>query len=186
MKKRLQQGFTLIELLVVVAIIAILALVVMLALNPVEMQRRSRDSRRLSDLGTVRRALDLALVDGASLKGTTTTLYTNNTGASGALDATSLNNLVGVDISKYLATIPQDPQFGATGTNIQTTNGTCGATPGTAPIDKAAMVYSFSSNGDTYEINAYLESTDNCAIPKDDGGNNAAKYEMGTKLTLMP
>jgi prepilin-type N-terminal cleavage/methylation domain-containing protein len=68
MKKRLQQGFTLIELLVVVAIIAILALVVMLALNPVEMQRRSRDSRRLSDIGTVRRALDLALVDGATLQ----------------------------------------------------------------------------------------------------------------------
>ena len=67
-KKNLNKGFTLIELLVVVAIIAILALLILLALNPVEMQRRSRDSERLSDLGTLRKAIDLTLADGGTLR----------------------------------------------------------------------------------------------------------------------
>lgn len=182
--KNVQKGFTLVELLVVVAIIAILALVVMLALNPVEMQRRSRDSRRLSDLGTVRRALDLALVDGASLKGTSTSHYTKTTAVSGALDASSLDNLVGVDISKYLATIPQDPQYKAVAETIKVTAGVCGTTSTTTQA-RSAMVYTFTSDGDTYELNAYLESDDNCAATGEDGGNDATKHEIGTSLTLM-
>jgi hypothetical protein len=45
------------------------------------------------------------------------------------------------------------------------------------------MVYTFSSDGDTYELNAFLESEDNCAATGEDGGSDPLKYEIGTKLT---
>lgn len=185
MKKIANKGFTLIELLVVVAIIAILALVVLLALNPVEMARRSRDSRRLSDIGTLRRAIDLSLADGKTLPGSTGTPYTHNTGEAGMLVANSATNLVGMDVSKYLSTIPQDPQFTST-TATQVTNGTtCTTTPGKGSVAAGAMVYTFKSDGDTYELNSYMESGDNCQAVANEGGNAAGLYEVGTSLSLL-
>src|SRR3989344_2780973 len=129
MKKMKQKGFTLIELLVVVAIIAILALVVLLALNPVEMARRSRDSRRLSDLGTLRRAIDLTLADGGSL--VTTGGAWMKTSDAGALNAAAATNLVKLNISKYLSTIPADPQYVAGDPGVVQETEACGATPAT-------------------------------------------------------
>lgn len=172
-KLKLKKGFTLIELLVVVAIIAILALIVLLALNPVEMARRSRDSRRLSDLGTLRRAIDLSLADGKTLtaKGATTMHATTN-----------VKNIdgSGLDISKYLSAVPQDPMETAINGTLTTdgTNCTVG-TPGTATIPSGSMVYTYQSDGDTYFLDGYLESTSNCSAVANDG-NADNKYEIGT------
>lgn len=172
-----------------VAIIAILALIVLLAINPVELKRRSNDSRRLSDIGTLRRAIDLSLADGKTLPGTAGTPVTYTTGAGGSIlvasDAT--NNLVRMDISKYVSTIPQDPSYisGDT-TTLQTTDGTgCTTTPGTASVQKQNMVYSFKSNGSVYFLSSHLESTDNCSAAAGDG-NADALFETGTApgLTL--
>ncbi|MCK9352503.1 MAG: type II secretion system protein [Candidatus Paceibacterota bacterium] len=55
MKK--QKGFTLIELLVVIAIIAILSTVVMAGLNSA--RAKGRDAKRLSDVKSLQKALDL-------------------------------------------------------------------------------------------------------------------------------
>ena len=46
---RMKKGFTLVELLIVIGIVAILATIVVLVINPVELLKESRDSRRLSD-----------------------------------------------------------------------------------------------------------------------------------------
>lgn len=171
-KVKRNQGFTLIELLVVVAIISILALIALLAINPVEMSRRSRDSRRLSDLGTMRRAIDLSLADGKTLP---------DTGGSDvsltSTDATDLGG-TGLDVSKYLSVVSQDPQYKAgDATIVQTTNGTCPS--GIANTQKQNMVYTFNSDGSGYVLAGRLESTDNCGIPSGDGGNDADKYELG-------
>ena len=61
-----REGFTLIELLVVIAIIAILSVVVVLTINPAEMLRQSRDTQRISDLNTLKSALNLYLVDSSA------------------------------------------------------------------------------------------------------------------------
>jgi prepilin-type N-terminal cleavage/methylation domain-containing protein len=58
-----QKGFTLIELLVVIAIIAILSVVVILTLNPAQLLRESRDSNRLSDMGTIKNAVSIYFTD---------------------------------------------------------------------------------------------------------------------------
>ena len=187
MKKiKKNEGFTLIELLVVVAIIAILALVVLLALNPVELARRSRDSRRLSDLSTLRKAIDLSLADGKTLQ---VVSKTTSGGGSVLTASDATNNLVGMDISKYISTIPQDPSYLST-TATQVTAGTSctAATPGTESKAVGAMVYSFKSDGNTYELNSFLESNNNCQTVANDGGNAADVYELGTSagLVLLP
>src|SRR3989344_5820326 len=52
-----KRGFTLIELLVVIAIIGILSSVVLASLNSA--RRKSRDARRIADIGQIRLALEL-------------------------------------------------------------------------------------------------------------------------------
>lgn len=78
-----KKGFTLIELLIVIGILAILAAVTLVALNPAELLRRSRDSRRLSDLDSIRSALTLYLADAASplLDGVNNELCVDGTGS---------------------------------------------------------------------------------------------------------
>lgn len=168
--KKLNQGFTLIELLVVVAIIAILALIVLLALNPVEMGRRSRDSRRLSDLGTVRRAIDLSLADGESLgTGTAETTFDSTADVKNFLGT-------GLNISKYLSVAPGDPYNGST--NPQTiSDAACATATDVMPS------YSFWSDGDVYVLRSYLESKENCAAVAKDGNPNRT-YEIGTDPDL--
>src|SRR3989344_4301770 len=101
MKKVLNKGFTLIELLVVIAILGILATLVVLAINPAEIQRKSRDATRLSDVATIRKAIDLSIADGKNLPGTVATPFSGT--SAGSRDASSATNYVGMDISKYLA-----------------------------------------------------------------------------------
>ena len=57
MFKRNKKGFTLIELLVVIAIIGILSSVVLASLNSA--RQKSRDARRVADIGQIRLALEL-------------------------------------------------------------------------------------------------------------------------------
>ncbi len=170
------KGFTLIELLVVVAIIAILALIVLLALNPVEMARRSRDSRRESDMGTLRRAIDLALADGATLPNTGAA-YTTLTSTT---DVTKFPTgaATDLDISKYLSVVPEDPYKSTSAPQVLSLSGSplaCnGATGATTDLK-----YEFKSDGDVYVLRARLESEENCnAIRKD--GKDDNYLEMGT------
>lgn len=166
-----RQGFTLIELLVVVAIIAILALVVLLALNPVEMARRSRDSRRLSDMTTIRKAIDLSLADGQSLTSTGGYITLDNTS-----DVTDMDGS-GLDVSKYLSTFPLDPINNGTGDSTQAVVGASPCTAGTSA--KNAMNYEYNSDGSVYVLRIRMESLDNCgAIMNDGNGDNY--YELGT------
>lgn len=177
MRNKLTRGFTLIELLVVIAILSILATLVVLAINPAEAQRKSRDATRLSDLATIRKAIDLSIAEGGELPGTKTVAFAGT--SAGSRVASSTTNYLGMDLSKYLSVLPIDPRQTAT---VATT-----LSDGTTQIAAGGMVYSFKSNGATYEINAYLESTDNAAVAQNDGGTSATVYEVGTNpgLTLI-
>ena len=177
MKNNLNKGFTLIELLVVIAILGILATLVVLAINPAEAQRKGRDATRLSDVATIRKAIDLSIADGKLLPGTVATPVTGT--SAGSRDAASASNYLSMDVSKYLSVLPIDPRQNATDATL--------LADGTTQIAAGSMVYSFTSNGKTYELNAYIESTDNVAIPANDGGTSNLLYEIGTNpgLTLI-
>lgn len=172
MKKSAQKGFTLIELLVVVVIIAILALIVLLAINPVEMARRSRDSRRLSDLGTLRRAIDLSLADGKNLPITGYIKLLST-------DATHLGGTT-LDVSKYISVVPQDPSYDSAGGALQVVTSACAA----GSTTKDLMAYEFTSDGSVYVLRGRLESVDNCKAVTQDGLSDDY-FEIGTAPGLV-
>ncbi len=58
-----QKSFTLIELLIVIALLSILSIVVVVVINPSEMIKQTRDSRRLADLANINLALSLLQAD---------------------------------------------------------------------------------------------------------------------------
>ena len=163
-----KKGFTLVELLVVVAIMGILMAAVVLAINPAEMMKKSRDATRLSDMVSLRQALDFAVADGTELTVTAaagdSTIGTRVTTGAG---------WVNVDVSKYLSTLPIDPR-----------NGTAFSD---AAVNDVTGKYLYFSDGSAYELNCYLESTDNVGKYTADGGDDAAIYEVGTDpgLDLM-
>ena len=59
MKNTFSKGFTLVELLIVITILAALAAAVVVVLNPAELLAQARDAQRLTDMTTMRDAINL-------------------------------------------------------------------------------------------------------------------------------
>jgi len=114
-----RSGFTLVELLLVIGIIATLAVVVFVALDPAKRFADARDARRNSDVETILSAVHQYVIDnkgpfpptlasGAEqVLGTTTGGCTNySKGCNAQIDACLDLSFY---LSKYLKTIPADP-----------------------------------------------------------------------------
>lgn len=169
MKKHLFKGVTLIELLIVIGIISTLSVVMVTLINPAESGRKSRDAKRISDLATIKRAIDMALADKQEL-----------TDTSGTISISSVNNIGSLDVSKYLPATPPDPSYGTSG-SIQVVSYDCSTKITQA---KSGMVYEYISDGDTYAIRSRIESMSNCNSLTSDG-LASDYYEMGTNLSLF-
>lgn len=167
------EGFTLVELLVVIAIIAILAAVVVLIINPIELTKRSRDAARLTDLANLQQAINVAaqeatssgtaiLCVGGLSNGTTCSGNSNDAGSIRKSDGTGW---VKVDLSSQksvsVPTLPVDP------------------------VNNSIYHYTYKSDGNTWEIDAALESDQQKDKMKSDGGDNDNEYEVGSNLTLI-
>ncbi|HRZ29931.1 MAG TPA: prepilin-type N-terminal cleavage/methylation domain-containing protein [Candidatus Paceibacterota bacterium] len=53
-----KKSFTLVELMIVIAILAILSAIVIFALNPARLFDNTRDTKRVSDINTINRAIN--------------------------------------------------------------------------------------------------------------------------------
>ena len=162
-----QKGFTLVELLVVIAIVAILAGALLIAINPQSMIQKSRDSKRLSDIDSLVKAVNLALADGEITLEATGACddCTSNTGDRTLLGDGYVKYVIPPNktgLSKFIPTLPIDP------------------------LNDATYYYTFGSTLTDFEVNVILEHTDNRTKMEDDGGNNVGAYEMGTSLTIIP
>ena len=180
-----KRGFTLVELLVVIAVVGTLSAVVLVAVNPSEMLKKSRDSRRLQTLNSLQKGLDLHVASGGSLP-VCNTDATQCSSWTSWWDANMKNS--------YILTAPLDP-LNPVGNPLQT--GNCGGKP--TYVDEGTDTgycfgYFYFSNGTQYEINTFLEYQ--VEKMKKDGGDepgtdsfgsvvNRNVNEVGTNLKLI-
>ena len=169
---RKQKGFTLVELLVVIAIIGILAGALLVAINPQSMIQKSNDAKRLSDIDSLTKAMNLALTEteiNLGANGAGCADCTSNTGTR-VLDGTGWVKFTipagKVGLSRFVAVLPIDP--------INDT------------VNGVAHVYTFGSTVQDFEINMVLQHPDNQLKMSTDGGNNIGAYEAGTSLVILP
>ena len=162
--KMKQKGFTLVELLVVIAIVAVLAGAVLIAINPQALIQKSRDSKRLQDMDTLVKAINLALADGEVTLAVAGPTSSDMGAGAQDVDGTgwvSFTVPVGkTGLSKFIPALPLDP--------LNTTN-----------------VYTFQSTLTDYEINAVLEHADSASKMSLDGGDSVGAYEVGTSLGII-
>ena len=188
------RGFTLIELLMVVSIIAVIAVVVLLVLNPLELFRQARDSNRLADMNTLRKAIVLYMADVKTVNLGTPTDF----GASWCFATTSSAPAAGCGVftASYNASTTR-----AASSTVRNINGTgwvpiafsqiSTKAPFSAlpvdPINNATLYYAYaatsSSNG-LFELTANFESAKYIPLEAKDGGASSTLYEIGTAFSL--
>lgn len=161
-----KKGFTLIELLIVIAIMGILSGALLLVINPKAMIQKGRDAKRMEQIESLAKAINLALaedeitlivtgecsecssaVGDRELDGNGWVKYTVPEGKQG--------------LSKYIPTLPIDP------------------------VNVSPTFFIFGSTLTDFELNAYFEHPDNLTRMSTDGGDNASMYEMGSNLTVL-
>jgi len=194
----MKKGFTLIELLVVIAILALLMSIIIITLNPAEMLKKARDSKRIADLNALRTALNLYITDQTSPSIGTANYCYFSTPASTAptcyqtagcttpycVASTALRGVTGsgwipvnfnaISSGSPLSALPVDPR------NVTT-----------SPY----LYYSYApdTTNVTFELDANMESSYFASggsgdVESTDGGNASTLYEIGSDpgLDLLP
>ncbi len=101
-----QRGFTIVELLIVIVVIGILAAIVIVAYNGA--QGRARDSQRLSDVETIRKALEIYKINNGAYPNSVPTA--NAGGWEVSTNGTSATNFLSALVSSNgVSRIPVDP-----------------------------------------------------------------------------
>jgi prepilin-type N-terminal cleavage/methylation domain-containing protein len=183
------KSFTLVELLIVIAILAVLAAAVVIVLNPAELLAQARDSQRITDLKTLKDAIDIFVVDNPSASlGTSQKVYVSLPDTS-----TTCANI-------SLPTLPAGWTYNCVTTeNLRNTDGTgwvplnLGSIFGGTPIpylpldpgnDAVAGHYYTYTMGGSYELTALMEAEKSFAMK--DGGAFVELYEIGSDISLLP
>ena len=193
----MKKGFTLIELLIVIAILAILMSVIVITLNPAEMLRKSRDSKRIADLSALRTALNLYLTDVSSPDLDTNVSGGCGTGTYGkaflSVPAAAAGQCTSLSTS-YCVTSDNVAKVDGNGwVPVDLTSISGGSPIAALPLDptnstSSNLYYAYGCDASalTYELNTKLETMTSFA--QNDGGNTTALYEVGSDpgLDLLP
>ena len=191
MRRNNISSFTLVELLIVIAILTILAAAVVIVINPGEMLAQARDAERISSIESIKKSIDLFILDNPSVSlGTASKIYISISSATApSCDAAGLPAL------------PSGWSYNCvTAANLRSTNGTGwipldlstikGGSPLPSlpvdPVNTANQYYAFSSSGLTYQLDAAIESRKQVNISEKDGGVNPFVFETGSGLSLIP
>ncbi|MFA5776412.1 MAG: prepilin-type N-terminal cleavage/methylation domain-containing protein [Patescibacteria group bacterium] len=179
-KGRYTKGFTLVELLVVIAIIAVMAAALFMVINPANLMKKTRDSRRISEMAEVNKAIAGALADSKLTPPVAAMAVRDSCGTPTytVLGAGWVGGWTGT-LADFMPVLPRDPK----------------ASPNVAPN---CYYFTMSTLG-TWELDVVLESFDNANLAINDGGTSgtaatctaalmpsvACRYEIGTNLTLI-
>jgi prepilin-type N-terminal cleavage/methylation domain-containing protein len=183
-------SFTLIELLIVIAIVAVLSVVVVVVLNPGELLKQSRDSKRLTDLTTLNKALKIVEVDSAGASfGTSTIVYTSLADSSSTCGSWGLPALPAGYTYNCVATTSRQSTDGTGWVPVNFTLASTGSPISSLPIDpvnssSTGQYYTYLPGG-SWTLAALLESSKYIASKaRDDGGYDPERFESGSDLTL--
>lgn len=190
-------SFTLLELLVVIALLAVLAAVTVVVIQPAELLKRSRDTARTNDLGSIHRALAYlsSLTSGLSF-GTSNTVYISVPDPALAAGQTSACPNMGLPALpsgwSYRCVSQADLRKinGAGWIPVDFTQFPGGAPLSVLPIDPvneaaSGRYYTYVTGG-SWELTALFESEKQSEKAAKDGGVDPAMYEVGTNLKLSP
>lgn len=161
-----EKGFTLIELLVVIAIIAILSTVVMAGLNSA--RAKSRDAKRISDIKSMQKSLDLYLDTCGNYPLIGVGVYEVIGSGTGLLTATfdgTCGGGAGETFGDFMAVLPVNPAPNGTDfTYCSTADGaalapaSCSTDPTDPANSGASYIMTFTLEGDTGSLSAGLRT----------------------------
>lgn len=184
-------SFTLVELLIVIGVLAVLTAAVVVIMNPAERLRESRDSRRMQELSSLEKTINVLITQNTNLSiGTSSVVYVSipddasSTCGSLGLPALSpgytYNCVTTANLRKKNSTgwIPID--FSSSGIAMLPT----------LPIDpvnttSTGLYYTYMMGG-SFELNAKFESQKYDDLMVNDGGDSDLAYERGTDKTIVP
>jgi prepilin-type N-terminal cleavage/methylation domain-containing protein len=199
---RIKKGFTLIELLVVIAIVAILAVVVVLTINPAALLQQGRDATRVSDMGTINKAVSLYYQDAmnspsTTFMGTSSVIYLSVPDPAATTPAGDQCQGLG------LPTPPTGYTYQcAASSTYMSINGTgwipinfssysAGTVISKLPVDpvnttSTNLYYTYETDGiGGFKVAAFFESQKDAPQMANDGGNDPELYEKGSNLSLL-
>jgi prepilin-type N-terminal cleavage/methylation domain-containing protein len=197
----MKKGFTLIELLAVIAIIAILAIVVVLTINPAVLLQQGRDATRVSDMGTLNKAVSLYYQDAMAspstlFMGTSSVIYISVPDPTAT--STAGNQCQGIG----LPTPPTGYTYHcAASSTYMSVNNTgwipinfnsysAGSVISKLPVDpvnttSTNLYYTYTTDGiGGFKLTSFFESKKDAPQMGLDSGIDPALYEKGSNLTL--
>lgn len=153
-------GFTTIELLIVVGLISTIIASTVGYFNMHKNFPKGRDQNRLTGIAAIDLAINQYKLDNNAYPGVSGVLYKSTQLPANSDDLSRANHgWIDANLSTYTSKLYIDP------------------------INDATYFFSYTHNGNTYELNAVLENlTQEMA---NDGGSNSNVYEIGNNLHLI-
>ena len=189
----MNKSFTLVELLIVIGILAVLSAAIVVVLNPAELLKQARDSKRLQDLTSIDQSLSVSQAIYADIDlGTASTVYVSIADTSATCANLGLPSLPSGWAYNCVtsANLINTDGTGWVPVNFQDTNLVGAVQLTSLPLDptnttSTGLYYTYTPGG-SWELNTLIESDKYRATTDNDGGDSYAIYEKGSTLTLLP
>ncbi len=180
--QKFKKSFTLVELMIVIAILAILSAIVIFALNPARLFDNFRDSRRVTDISSINKAIVFmeSWNQSGITYGTSTNVYISLPDSSSTCSSYSLPTLP-TGYNYYCSNPTTYKNTDGTGWipinfTVEGSNRYLSSLP-IDPVNNSSFFYTYYSGG-SYELTAILSNPNKNSI--NDEGSLTSTFEIGS------